>query len=296
VAERGRSGLTTKEPLPRILSDYQKGLLFTTCGVLTLTPDALLVRLIQVESWALLFWRGILMSLGFSLFLLWKRIPLGKLNARGWLAAVFLACSTTCFVFSLEHTHAANTLVIIATSPLIAAILSQAFLKERVPLVTWAAIAVATLGVLLSLSDGLGRGSLKGELFAGVSAVSMACHFTTLRWWKSEYGPLSIWGAGLVAAILALPFAESLRVPSADIGWVVLLGLVLLPTAFGLMAVGPRYLPAPEVGLLLLGETVLGPVWVWMAVGEEPGKATLGGGALVIVTLAAHAAFRRRAS
>jgi drug/metabolite transporter (DMT)-like permease len=234
------------------------------------------------------------MSLGFSLFLWWKRIPLTRLTGPGWLAATFLALSTTCFVFSLEHTYVANTLVIIATSPLIAAVLSRVFLKEKVPLITWAAIAIAMTGVVWSLSDGMGRGNLKGELFACGSAVCMACHFTTLRWWKSEYGPLSIWGAGLVAALIALPFANSLSLRPSDIGWAALLGLVVLPIAFGLMAVGPRYLPAPEVGLLLLGETVLGPIWVWLVLGEHPGGATLGGGTLVIITLAAHAAMRRR--
>ena len=76
-------------------------------------------------------------------------------------------------------------------------------------------------------------------------------------------------------------------------GWTALLGLVVLPTAFGLMAVGPRYLPAPEVGLLLLGETVLGPIWVWLVLGETPGSSTLTGGALVILTLALHGAYRK---
>ena len=278
------------------LSDYQKGLLFTSLGVLILTPDALLVRLIQADSWTLLFWRGVLMSLGFSLFLWWKRIPLTELRGKGWLAAVFLACSTSCFVFSVESTHAANTLVIIATGPLIAAILSWALLKEEVPLITWAAIGVATLGVVLSLSDGFGRGSLKGELFALGSAISLACHFTTLRWWKSEFGPLSIWGAGLVVALVSLPYADTLRLSHGDIGWTILLGLVVLPAAFGLTAVGPQYLPAPEVGLLLLAETVLGPLWVWLFIGEEPGGATLAGGVLVILTLATHAFLRRRSN
>lgn len=275
------------------LSDYQKGLFFTSLGVLTLTPDALLVRLIDTDAWSLLFWRGLLMTLGFSLFLWWKRLSPARLGGRGWLAASFLAISTTCFVFSLESTHAANTLVIIATSPLLAAIFSRFFLKESVPLVTWAAIALALIGVFWSLHDGLGRGNLKGELFAAVSAVCMASHFTTLRWWKSAYGPVSIWGAGVLTVLASLPLASPLSIPREDVGWTALLGLVVLPTAFGLMAVGPRYLPAPEVGLLLLGETVLGPIWVWLVLGETPGSSTLTGGTLVILTLALHGAYRK---
>ena len=276
-----------------MLSDYQKGLLWTSLGVLCLTPDALLVRLIECDPWTLLFWRGILMSVGFSLYVVWRKLPLKELKGKGWLAALFLAISTTCFVFSLESTNAANTLVIIATSPLLAAIGSWIFLKEKVPLVTWLAILVATGGVVGSLADGFGKGNLKGELFALGSALCMASHFTTLRWWKSSHGPLSIWGAGWLVAIIALPFAKPFSPAPSDWAWILLLGGLVLPAAFGMMAVGPRYLPAPEVGLLLLGETVLGPLWVWLALSERPGLATLAGGTVVIATLTAHSLYRR---
>ena len=233
------------------------------------------------------------MAAAFSGFLRWRKLSPVHLTGKGWLAATFLACSTTCFVFSLQYTHAANTLVIIATSPLIAAILSWLFLKELVPFSTWAAILVATVGVYLSLHDGFSQGRLVGELFAAGSAVSMACHFTTLRWWKSDHGPLAVWGAGLLTAALALPWASPTQIPSGDVIWLLLLGALVLPLAFGFMAVGPQYLPAPEVGLLLLGETVLGPLWVWLALSEQPSRATLGGGAVVIVTLVAHSLHRR---
>ena len=236
------------------------------------------------------------MSLGFSLFVVAKKLPLRELTAKGWLAAAFLGCSTTCFVFSLEHTHAANTLVIIATSPLLAAIISWVCLKETVPTATWIAILVAMGGVALSLADGFHRGSLLGEMFALGSAFSMASHFTALRWWKSEHGPLAVWGAGFLVALVALPQASPFGVPWEDVGWTLLLGGVVLPAAFGMMAVGPRYLPAPEVGLILLAETVLGPVWVWLALNEEPGQSTLVGGTIVILTLLCHSLHRKSAA
>ena len=275
-------------------SDYRKGLLCTALGVLFLTPDALLVRLIHADSWTLLFWRGLLMSLSFSPFLYLTGLSPKNLNSKGLLAALSLALSTNCFVLSLHHTQAANTLIIVATSPLLAAILSAVFLKEVVPPVTWAAILVALGGVSLSLQDGLGRESMAGELYAAGSAVFMASHFTSLRWWKSKDGPLAVWAAGFLIALIAFPLAPTLTVASEEIIWTVLLGGVVLPLAFGLMAVGPRYLPAPEVGLLLLGETVLGPLWVWLALREQPGRATLFGGVVVVVTLCAHSLYRRR--
>ena len=233
------------------------------------------------------------MSLGFSVFLLWRGISPRNLAPRGYLAALFLACSTTCFVLSLESNPVANTLVIIATSPLLAAILAQVFLGERVERATWIAIIFAFIGVALSLRDNYQGGSLTGSLFAAGSALSMASHFTALRWWKSEYAPLSVWGAGWIAALFSLLFAQPTAVENSDIPYLLLLGLLVLPAAFGLMAVGPKYLPAPEVGLLLLGETALGPLWVFLVLKERPGSNTLWGAVLVILTLGGHALYRR---
>ncbi len=268
----------------------------TALGVLCLTPDALLVRLIECPAWTLLFWRGFLMAAGLTVFVRATRRDLRSLDRRGWLAAAFLASSTTCFVFSLQATQAANTLVIIATSPLLAGLLAWLLLRETLPWQTWLAIVVALGGVALSVLDSSARGSLWGELLACGSALSMAGHFTALRWWRSPDGPLAVWAAGLLAALVALPFCQPLAVPSDDVVWLVVLGLVVLPVAFGLISVGPRYLPAAEVGLFMLLETVLGPLWVWLALGETPGPYTLVGGSIVVATLATHSWFRRAAS
>ncbi len=99
---------------------------------------------------------------------------------------------------------------------------------------------------------------------------------------------------GLVAAAIALPLADPLSPQGIDIFWIGLLGLVVIPIAFGLITTGPRYLPAPEVGLIMLLETVLGPIWVWIALGEEPPPMSLVGGAIVIVALAVHSLVRLR--
>lgn len=250
--------------------------------------------MIDCGPWTLLFWRGLLMSLGLSVFLVFRNTNFRNLKGHGWTAATCLAFSTVCFVLSLQKTDAANTLVIIATSPLLAALMSRYFLAERVDRSTWIAITTAMFGVSLSLIDGAQRGELSGEMFAVGSALGMAGHFTSLRAWQSDEAPLSVWGAGGIACLVALPLAEPFSVPPEDVGWLVLLGLIILPTAFGLMAIGPKHLPAPEVGLLLLGETVLGPIWVWLVLEERPGNATLLGGFLVIITLAIHSRIRQQ--
>ena len=183
----------------------------------------------------------------------------------------------------------ANTLVIIASAPLLAACFSSLFLGEKVPPRTWLAIATAMAGVALTVSGSMRAGTGLGDLFASGSAICMAGHFTALRWWRSADGPVAVCTAGLLAALIALPLASPLSPQGNDLFWLPLLGLVVLPLAFGLMAIGPRYLPAAEVSLFLLAETALGPLWVWLVLNEQPSNTTLWGGAIVVGTLMVHA-------
>lgn len=265
--------------------------MLTGLGVLCLTPDSLLVRLIETDEWTLLFWRGLLMSLGLSLFSATRKewvSGLRGLGARGLLAGLFLASSTTCFVLSLQRTAVANTLVIIASAPLIAAALSRVFLNEAVERRTLWAILAGMSGVMVTVSGSLGGGSYGGDLFALGSAISMAAHHTALRSAPEVSGPASVCAAGFMAAMVAWPWARPLAIEGSDLVWIPLLGLVVLPLAFGLMAVGPSYLPAAEVSLFLLAETALGPLWVWLVLGEVPAGLTLLGGAIVVGTLLLH--------
>lgn len=91
---------------------------------------------------------------------------------------------------------------------------------------------------------------------------------------------------GLLAALQVSFWADPLSVTSADMGYLALSGLLVLPLAFGLLAIAPRFAPAPEVGLITLLETVLGPFWVWLALGEEPGGRAMVGGFIVLAAVA----------
>ena len=93
---------------------------------------------------------------------------------------------------------------------------------------------------------------------------------------------------GLLAALFAWPLAAPLALTLSDALFSALLGLVVLPVSLVLIAIGPRYLPASEINLVMLLEVVLGPYWVWLALGEEPGIRAFVGGAIVLATLTLH--------
>ncbi len=280
------------------LPDHLKGLLITGLGVIILSPDSLLVRLIGTDAWTLMFWRGLLQFAGIAIILFcfkgWG--ALGAFRAIGlWglPASLCLAASNVSFVTALAHTTVANTLVILAAAPFFAAILSGIFLRERVAFRTWGAIACTFAGIGLLVSDslssgGLGSGSLIGDLAALVAALSLGASFTILRHARHINMIPALALAALLTAAVAFPLASPGSLSETQFFYTLLMGLLLMPLSGVLIILGPRYLPAPEVSLMLLLETVLGPIWVWLVVAEEPGRMTLAGGAIVVAALVIH--------
>lgn len=285
----------TKPPL----ADRHKGLLLTTLGVLALTPDSLLVRLIDAEPFGLLVWRGVLQAVGILaiLALLHRgRLagPFRDVGRAGLLLAVVFSGCTLFFIVALSLTAVADVLVIVAAAPLAAAVLGLAFLGEAVARRTWAAISLAVVGIAILVSEDLGSGSLLGDLAAGVCALCIGASFVITRHARAVSMVPAMALAGLVTATVALPLALLLETgpllyEGTRLGYTLAMGLVVVPVSFALITLGPRYLPAAEVGLLMLLETVLGPLWVWLALAEYPGDRALVGGALVVLTLAGHA-------
>lgn len=273
------------------LSDHAKGLLITGFGVLILTPDGLLVRLIEADNWTVVFWRGLLSAIFIlgALAVMQRRDFVPNVRAVGWPGVVFavvFGVGTVFFVLGVYLTSVANVLFIVAASPLFSAIIAMFFLKEPVRPLTWVGIVTALIGVgvIVSGSVEAGQGSVVGDMFAVGGAVTIAVTFCIARKWRDRSMVPAMGLAGFVSAIIAIPFASPLAVAGWSIVYTGLMGLVSA-LAFGLMTIGPRYIPAPEVGLLLLLEAVIGPYWVWLVLGEDPGVATLIGGAIVLVTL-----------
>lgn len=276
---------------------HARGFALTFLGVLVLTPDTLLMRLIDTDPWTLTFWRGVLMpsALMVAFFIARRGRAWGEIRAlglAGLAVALIYGINAISFVLAVEHTKVANVLVILAAAPLFAGLMSVIFLRERVPLATWLAIGAGIAGVAAVVGGGLGTGTSLGDLFALVTAVSLAGTFTVLRHSKARNMVPATALGGLLTAIAMIPLADPGSLEGAQLGMMLLLGLVILPIAFGLITLGPRTVPAPEVALLMLLETVLGPFWVWLVIDEVPPFATIIGGAIVLGAVALHALWR----
>jgi drug/metabolite transporter (DMT)-like permease len=170
------------------------------------------------------------------------------------------------------------------------------FLNEKIARRTWVAIVICFSGILLIFSGSLHSNFLLGDLLALGATLMWGINVVILRHGKAvNMVPANLLGNLMVVPVALLAGAHPLDVTSHDIAFLLLLGGVVLPVSFTLITFGPRYLPAPEVSLILLIETVLGPIWVWMALGETPMATTLLAGILIVGTLVTHTLLALRA-
>ena len=270
------------------------GILVTLCGVMIFVPDALIMRLIGGDMLALAFWRGVISG---SIFLVLNQIFAPRsmpakgewFDRKGLLIIALNAGGVLSWCSAMQHTSAANALLVLAIAPFLAAILSFLLLKERIDRVTALAIALVFTGVLVLASGSLGQGRLLGDGFALMNAITIAAYYVTLRTTGRRNMLPHLALGSILGGLLAVPFADFEPVTTTQALLIFLSGAIILPGAAGLLMLGPRYLPAPEVSMITLLEVILGPLLVWAVIGENPGQMTLIGGAIIIITVALHA-------
>ena len=275
------------------MTNHLKGILMTFIGVVILSPDSVLIRLTDADSWTVLFYRGLLMSIGVMILLLityrsktiveFKKIGRGGLWI-GWLHGIM----TGTFVFAIMHTSIANTLVIISTGPIWIAIIAWLTLRERASLVTWLAMIIVFIGIYIVMSANFGGQSIVGDIFALITAILMGFTFTLVRKYKTVNMVPTMAVGGIIAAIIACIFAPTLALKPEAIIYVVAMG-VILAISFSLITIAPRYMPAAEVGMIMPLETVLGTLIAWKVINEAPSSNAIIGGIIVVITLFCHA-------
>ena len=277
-----------------MLSSHVKGLLITASGVLIISPDGLLTRLIETDHWNMMFWRALLLSFGMWLIIsllnpnrVWRQYR--TVRGPGLLMVGAYSLGTISFVFAITHTSVANTLIILSSTPLFAALISRVLLHEKIQPRTMIAILMVAVGIgVIAAGSVSEQNALLGDMAAILGSFFLACGFSFVRRFPHTSSFAAISCGGLLTALLVLPLASPLAVSQSDFGYLLLMGLYVVPVGSALMFVGPRYIPAAEVGLLMLLESILGPLWVWWALAEQPGINTLVGGAIVLSTLAVN--------
>jgi len=277
-------------------SNQKKGTILAITGTLLITPDSLFIRLANLESWNLIFYRGffpfIVVFIG--LLIIYKTKLINELINNGWhgfaYACVFTITNIV-FVISIENTNVANTLIMIALAPMLSAIISLIFLKENPDQKTWVAIIITTLSVIYIFYDALDAGDFLGNFLGLVCATGLAVGAVIIRSAKKiSLVPSAMLGK-LMVALIALFFANQLKLEGNDLTIIPLMCIMCVAIPFVLITLAPRYITAAEVNLFFLLETILGPIWVWMVIHERPSIETITGGIVIIVTIGIHSIF-----
>ena len=281
------------------LTDQQKGSLLAFVAVMFITPDSLFIRLSNIDTWGLVFYRGIIpfFTVFIGMLFIYKLNFFKILFTSGYHGVIYVitfSITNITFVVSIQNTNVANTLVMIATAPMISAILSGIFLKEQPDKKTWVSIIITLIAIIFIFYDSLGIGNLYGDILAFITAIGLAVGAVTIRSAKSKnLVPAAVIGK-LFVATFALFFIESYILVEKDIIIVPLMCIICVAIPFVLVTIAPRFIPAAEVNLFFLLETIIGPIWVWFVIKEQPSIETLIGGTVIVTTIAIHSFLKLR--
>ena len=275
------------------LTDQQKGSLLAFIAVIFITPDSLFIRLSNVDTWGLVFYRGLIpfLTVFFGMLLIYRLNFFKILFSSGYHGLIYVgtfSVTNITFVVSIQNTNVANTLVMIATAPMLSAILGAIFLKEPPDKKTLVSIIITFLAIIYIFSDSLKLGNFYGDVLGFITAIGLAVGAVTIRSAKSKnLVPAAVIGK-LFVATFALFFIESFVLENRDLIIVPLMCILCVAIPFVLVTIAPRFIPAAEVNLFFLLETIIGPLWVWLIIKEQPSIETLQGGLIIITTIAIH--------
>jgi drug/metabolite transporter (DMT)-like permease len=273
------------------------GRLLVGAAAICWSTGGLIARLVDTDPWTTVFWRGIFCAaflVAVTALREGRRTPgvfLG-MGLPGLAMAACFAIASTCFIMALHRTAVANVLIIQSLSPFMAGLLGWLWMGERVAGRTWAAMGVALLGSVIMISRYFyaetAAGSLGGDALAFTVALAFATATVILR--RNRHVQM-LPAAALSAALASLATVFRARPGTADGGDLLLLaffGSVQLGLGMILFTAGARRIPVAEAALIGVLESVLGPVWVWLALGENPGVPSVVGGVIVLAALAGH--------
>ena len=282
------------------------GLSLALFGALLLTPDTLFMRISELDGFTMLAWRGGLSGLGYLLIWAWfsLRLELKIPNLLTLSFAIVVICqiiNATFFSLAIAVAPVTIVLISVATAPIFSAILSWFFLGETLSKFSIGTAILVLFGLYISVLGGdatlieLDTSTLLGALFGLGVAFTLAMNFTIIRKDKNVPFVLAIGIGALLAGSLGLLCADNLYWPPVkNMAAIAVTGIIILPVSFCTLSYAARFVPSSTVSLIMLLETVLGPLWIWWGIGEEPTNAMLLGGAIVVFSLTAFLINQRR--
>ena len=278
------------------------GSLLIFLGALCLSFGGLIVKSFEgANLWQILFWRQIFFSIIVSLYLLiaYKKNffkTFYESGLPGFTAGVFLSIGFAAYVFAMYTTTVANTNFIITTETIFLALLGYFFLKEKINSITLISIILGMSGVLLILGSSLSIQTSQqfvGNLVAFIMPISFAVLVIIVRKYPKVDMVPAQFTAGVFAAIIGFIVAGKLSISFHDLTLAFLAGFFQIGFGFILITVGSQTTPAAVVGVLMLTESVFGPLWAWLFIHEAPPTSVIFGGGIIIFSILLQSIFSK---
>lgn len=267
------------------------GVFWSTMGLGIRNIDAANVwQILLYRSFALATFLFIVISLrsGFTPVKTIKRSGLA-----GVIGGLGLVMAFAGGIYSIQTTTVANAMFLFASAPFLAAIFGWMILGETVRKGTWIATVLAIIGILIMVIDGIALGKMLGNVMALLSALGFAVFTIALRWGKLEDMLPAVFLAGIfaivISAIICLTQGFSLSLSINDASIALAMGVFQVGVGLTIYTVGSKVVPAAELALLSMTEVLLGPIWVWIFMGETASFYTLLGGAVLLIAIAGNA-------
>jgi len=270
------------------------GPLLVFLGAVCLSFGGVIVKSFEGATlWQILFWRQFFFSITVALYLFFAyRKNFFKSfytsGLPGFIAGLFLSIGFAAYVFAMYTTTVANTNFIITTETIFLAVMGYFFLKEKVDVVTLVSIILGMSGVLLILGSSLSIQSsqqFSGNIAAFIMPISFAVLVIIVRKFPNVDMIPAQFTAGIFAGLIGFLVADKLSISFHDLSLALLAGFFQIGFGFILITLGSQTTPAAVVGVLMLTESVFGPLWAWLFINEVPPLTVLLGGGIIIFSI-----------
>ena len=280
------------------MSELTRARLLAICAPVFWSITGIFVRLLEsADEWQATVYRSGTLAVFLVFYLVWvyhERFfeVFRRAGLKGVIGGACVGLAMGCNIVAIAHTSVANATLMMATGPIVAALVGMFVLGEKVSKVTWAAIVLAMIGIAVMVGGNPLEGGLYGDLIALLGMTGFGCYAVVLRTGKTVDMTPAVFYAGLFSAAFAagmtLYQGNSLDIPMGDAIMCMFLGVVQLGIGSIMFAIASSVVPAVELTLIALGEPMLAPIWVWVFLGEVPAKATFLGGGILLAAVLLH--------
>lgn len=272
------------------MTNNAKGLALTSIGIFIMSVESLMIKFTTISSFVFSFYLGIFIfaSMVGSLFFKDKEYIKKAFKTSFWIliiSAIMMGASNIFFITAVKTTTVANVVIIFSTSALFSSLIAYILYKEKMARNIFYASFFMFIGLFIIFSDELEFGSMEGNFYALLCTMLFSVSFVLLSKYKEMDRIVLTALSGVSLSVIAFFLSEDLKIDTTNLLIVMSMGLVISSFSRVLIGNGAKYISASEVSLLMLIETMMAPIWVWIFLNEIPSSNTFIGGSIIITTL-----------